>query len=147
MDKKEALIDHQEELTEQIGQIQEESEELLEQSETHTAEMEDIQENSKRLEAELDEMEFQKKKEKQANRLDEVGYILTGMWLTAGVIASGGSALPGLLMGGAVYGIYQTGKQYINHSRNKDLEAYARKHPTASKKEVWEQVMRMRSTK
>ena len=151
--EKEELINKQKLFAEQLGDVEEEAGLLLEQSEVHLAEQEKlkkefdrIQEKNKQLDSELEEIEFQKKKERHDNCLDELGYVATGIWFTTGVIASGGLALPGLLMGGAVYGFYQSGKQYIKYGTEKDLEEYARKHPTASKKEVWEQVMRMRST-
>jgi DNA repair exonuclease SbcCD ATPase subunit len=152
LDEKNELIDKQQQFVGQLSALEKEAKVLLEESEVHLIEQKKIKEElghiqvkNKQLDAELEELEIQKRKEWQFNCLDELGYVATGIWFTTGVIASGGMALPGLLAGGAVYGFYQSGKQYIKHSIEEDLKEYAKKHPTASKKEVWEQVMRMRS--
>lgn len=151
-DEKEELIGKQEQFVQQLNDVKEETGQLWEQSEIHLAEQEkiqqeldDMQERNNQLDSQLDELEFQKRKERRINCLDEVGCIATGVGLTAGVVASGGLAIPGLLMGSAVYGFYQSCKQYTKHELENDLKKYATKHPTASKKEVWEQVMHMRS--
>lgn len=138
-------LDKQKQFSRRLDDVEQEADQLLEKSEIHLTkqeelkqELDDIQIRNKQLDSKLDELEFQKNKEIDNNRFDEAGYVSTGLYFTLGVVASGGSAIPGLLMGGAVYGFFQAGKQYLKHRLENKIEEYVKEHPTASKKEVWD---------
>ena len=106
--------------------------------------LEDLDQEIKLLEEKIETFKFEKAKEKLINQRDLRGYITTGLCFTAGAVAYGGLALPAVAIGGGVYGFYLSGKYIIKYLIERDLEEYQAAHPTASKKEVWDGVMKQR---